>query len=276
MLVCDFNDNNKWRIIMKKLFLIILTLLFFSTLLLSETTIRITNGEWEPYLSKYSYKYGLASHIVSEAFKLEEITVKWGFYPWKRSYENAKYGQNWDASAVWWPTEEAKKDFFISVPVVKTSHVFFHLKSYKFDWKTIEDLKGIQIGFTLGYDYGRNFMRAIKENKINVQTVVTDEQNFKKIFLNRIDIFPNDQIVGYSQLKNIFSEDEVKLFTHHPKEFGLNTLNLIISKKSKNGKMFLEKFNLGMKKLKESGKLDQMFKDYQSGLYDTKKPKGQK
>lgn len=44
------------------------------------TTIRITNGEWEPFLSEYSYEYGLYSHIVSEAFKLEDIEVEWGFF----------------------------------------------------------------------------------------------------------------------------------------------------------------------------------------------------
>ena len=39
-----------------------------STDVFASNTIRITNGEWEPYLSEYSYEYGLASHIVSEAF----------------------------------------------------------------------------------------------------------------------------------------------------------------------------------------------------------------
>lgn len=32
-------------------------------------TIHITNGEWEPYLSEYSYEYGIASHIVTEAVR---------------------------------------------------------------------------------------------------------------------------------------------------------------------------------------------------------------
>ncbi len=90
----------------KGIFLIVISFLF-STALYAETTIRITNGEWEPYLSEHCYKYGLASHIVSEAFRLEGINVEWGFFPWKRSYEWAKDG-SWDASAVWWPTKEAK------------------------------------------------------------------------------------------------------------------------------------------------------------------------
>ncbi len=135
-----------------KYFLFGFCLLLFSTKsLFAETVIRITNGEWEPYLSEYSYEYGLASHIVSEAFHLEGIDVSWGFFPWKRSYELARQGQ-WDASAVWWPTEEAKKDFWISEPVVNTSFVFFYLKRQDFKWQAIEDLKGLKIGTTRGYD----------------------------------------------------------------------------------------------------------------------------
>lgn len=256
---------------MKNLFFSAVILLLSSTAPLAETTIRITNGEWEPYLSQYCYKYGLASHIVSEAFRLEGIDIKWGFFPWKRSYEHAKEGRNWDASAVWWPTKEAKKDFLISVPVVKTSNVFFHLKSYKFDWNTMEDLKGIEIGFTRGYDYGEEFMSAMKEKKILVQVVTKDEQNFHKILRGRIDIFPNDPIVGYAQLRNTFSPDKAKLFTHHPKEFEISTLNLIISKNSANGRQFLYKFNSGMKKLKESGGLDRMYEDLRAGEYDKQK-----
>jgi len=93
---------------------------------------------------------------------------------------------------------------------------------------------------------------------------------------SRIDIFPNDPIVGYCQIRNTFSPEEAKRFTHHPKEFQINTLNLIISKKCKNGKYFLKKFNSGLKKLKESEKFDQMFKDLNTGKYDKQQNKWKK
>lgn len=258
---------------MRRLLCSVVAVLFFSTALFAETTIRITNGEWEPYLSEYSYEYGLASHIVCEAFKSEGINVVWGFRPWKRAYEEAKDGGKWDASAVWWPTDEAKESFLVSEPVVKTSFVFFHLKSRKIQWESLEDLKGLQIGFTRGYDYGKEFMAAVKEKKISVQEVTADEQNYKKLLIGRIDIFPNDPIVGYAQIRNSLSPDEAGLLTHHPKEFEQNTLNLIISKKCVNGRLFLEKFNSGMKKLKESGRIAQMYKDLDAAKYDKQKNK---
>ncbi len=72
---------------MKKRFIVIvISLLFFSPVLSAETSIRITNGEWEPFMSEYSAHYGINSHVVSESFRLEGINVVWKFFPWKRAY----------------------------------------------------------------------------------------------------------------------------------------------------------------------------------------------
>ncbi len=50
-------------------------------------TIRLTNGEWQPYLSKDTPHRGFASHIVIEAFALVGVEVEYGFFPWKRSFK---------------------------------------------------------------------------------------------------------------------------------------------------------------------------------------------
>ncbi len=253
---------------MKKLLIAILISLCFTISAFSQT-IRITNGEWEPYLSEYSPQYGLWSHIVSEAFRLEGINIKWGFFGWSRAYNVAKKGKKWDASAVWWPTEEVKKDFFISEPVGKTSMVYFHLKNYPFDWKTIDDLKdnNIKIGVTQEYDYGKEFMQAMKNKKIRVETVQTDETNFKKLLGGRIQIFPNDPIVGSAQIRGLFSSDKVDLIIYHPKEFHISDVCLIISKNSPKAQYFLEKFNSGLKKFKATGQFRQMMSDVKVGKY---------
>ncbi len=61
-------------------------------------TIRLTNGEWQPNLSKDTPHYGFASHIVTEAFALVGVEVEYGFFPWKRSYKIAKEG-TWGGTA---------------------------------------------------------------------------------------------------------------------------------------------------------------------------------
>ena len=257
---------------MKKVIFSIFLILYFSTLSIAKTTIRITNGEWEPYLSAYSYEYGLASHIISESFKIEGINVKWGFFPWKRSHEVAKLGL-WDASATWTRTKEREKDFWITEPVIHISYVFFYLKGKKLK---LEDMQGRIIGLSRGYTYGKEIKDFIKNKKLVVDVTTKDEQNFERLLNGRIDIFPNVLIVGYSQIRNTFTPEEIERFTHYPNEFDKTTSSLIISKKCNNGKYFLDKFHSGFSKLKKSGKYDQMFNDLNTGRYDKQQNKWKK
>jgi polar amino acid transport system substrate-binding protein len=255
---------------MKVLLCTLLIMIFFTTELFAET-IRITNGEWEPFLSNYSYKYGLDSHIVTEAFKLEGVDVKWGFFPWQRANENAKNGERWDASCCWWPDDDTKKDFLMSDAITETSFVFYHLKSYKFHWNSLPDLKEIKIGGTKKYHYGNEFMNAIKEKKLTIEYASKDEFNYKKLLAGRIQIFPNDPAVGNAQIRNYLSPDEANQLTYSQKKFGKSTLHLIMSKDHKRNEYFLDKFNAGLKKLKKSGRYQQMLKNLDEGKYDKKK-----
>ncbi|MCJ8318822.1 MAG: transporter substrate-binding domain-containing protein [Colwellia sp.] len=233
-------------------------------------TIRITTGEWEPYLSNYSYQFGLDSHIVTEAFKLEGVTVEWGFFPWQRAFQYAKNGKHWDASCCWWPDDDIKKEFLFSDAINTTSFVFFHLKSYNFHWDSLQDLKGIKIGGTSKYNYSEEFTRAIDIEALDVEFVTKDEFNYKKLLAGRIQIFLNDPAVGNAQIRNNLSADEADLLTHSPKEFGINTLHFIISKNKQGHQYYLDKFNEGMKKLKNSGRYQQMLNDFKAGKYDRK------
>ena len=74
--------------------------LIFSSSLSANETIRIANGEWPPYLSKELKHYGVASRIVAEAFALEGVKVKYGFFPWGRAYAVVQRGE-WDGSVIW-------------------------------------------------------------------------------------------------------------------------------------------------------------------------------
>lgn len=252
---------------MRFLLATLLGMILFTTNVLAET-IRITSGEWEPYLSSYNYQYGFDSHIVTEAFKLEGVTVEWGFFPWQRAYQYAKDGNDWDASCCWWPDDKIKKEFLVSDVITTTSLVFFHLTSYNFHWSSLQDLKGIKIGGTSKYNYGKEFMDAVDAKEINVEFVTKDEFNYKKLLAGRIQIFLNDPSVGNAQIKNYLSPDEADLLTYNPKKFGVNTLHFIININNKRSNYFLDKFNAGMKKLKASGRYQQMLKDFEDGKYD--------
>jgi len=232
-------------------------------------TIRLTNGDWQPFMSKNGPHHGFASHIITEAFARVGVEVEYGFFPWARSLKLAKEGI-WDGSAAWWDREERYQYFFYSDPVAPTTTVFFHLKSTKFDWSTYEDVRKFRVGGSLGNDYGKEFNEAEAAGIIHVELASDDETNLRKLLKGRIDVFPSGLRTIYLQIRETFSAEEAALFTHHPKPIFEEPLYLLLSKKVAGNEQMLDRFNEGLRMLKESGRWGQILADGLAGKYDAK------
>jgi polar amino acid transport system substrate-binding protein len=250
----------------------IIVVLFLSALFTdcrAEEVVRLASGEWSPYQSKSLKYFGVASRIVTESFAESNLKVEYGYFPWKRSYKYAESGE-WDGTFLWFDTPERRKLFYVSNPIIDIKYVFFHLKSFSFKWKTVDDLKGVKIGGTLEYNYGESFQKAEKEKKIQVYRVSTDKQNFKKMLSGRIQIFPNDLDAGLDILNKNFTPEEVKQFTYHPLPVKAAPHCLLLSKKNIRNKELLERFNKGLKTLQDNGKLDRYISESRQGKYNRK------
>ncbi len=262
------------KTLIKKLFIVLL-FLTIPTVIFAEEAVRITNGEWEPYLSEHLKFYGVGSRIVSEAFALQGIRVEYGFFPWPRAYNLAKTGK-WDGVVCWGYSPQEKEgpkwvhEFYASDSLYEDKDVFFHLKSYPFDWKTPEDLYGIPMGGIISYAY--NIIRKdIDAGRIKMEVVPKEIHNFKKLLAGRIKIYPENFITGNHILNTNFSPEMIQLITHNSKPLRTMTYHLILSMKSKKSKRLIHLFNKGLKRLKESGKYDQYFMESQRGDYIIKK-----
>lgn len=250
-----------------RVFIVMLAMCFcMSTQTFAGDKVRITNGEWPPYMSENLKHYGLASHIVTQAFAAEGVTVEYGFFPWKRSFVLAKDGK-WDGSAVWSKTADREPHFVFSEPVIQDMTVFFHRKDVSFDWKSWDDLKGLKIGGTMEYNYGPEFKAAEKAGTFKVEYVANDETNFKKLLGGRIQIFVCNIEVGYSILNKMYDKATVNLVTNHPKAVKKDTLGLILSKKYPKHAEMMAKFNSGLAKLRAEGNLDQWLEESRRGDY---------
>lgn len=230
--------------------------LFFSVNVSASEKIRMGIDEMPPYISQEMEYYGFLCRIITEVFAAEGIEVVYEFVPWNRAILTCEAG-HLHGTPGWFRTPEREKTFYVTDPLVDDSQSFFHLKDYKFDWNTIEDLKGIRIGATLGYNYGDEFAKAEKEKRITVERIPTDEQNFQKLLAKRIDIFPMNTLTGYSMLNKLFSPQVSGMFTTHPKPIRSAPLHLLLSKKIPDNERLLKLFNNGLQELKESGKYEQ-------------------
>lgn len=238
--------------------------LLYCTLALAEP-LRLTNGEWPPYLGEQLPYNGVASRIVSEAFALQGIQVQWEFHPWARSLQLAERGQR-AGSAVWLPSKEREEKFFISEPVLESSYYLFHRKDYDFDWKRVADLQGRRLVGTRGYDYGEAFQQGEASGQLQVHRVTSDELAFRQLLAGRVDLFPMDKVVGFDMLHQHFSAAERAQLSFHPTPLRSDSLHLLLSKQVANNAALIERFNLGLKQLRDSGKITQYLLEMQQPL----------
>ncbi len=244
----------------------IIILLCISNSITAEEVVRLTNGEYAPYQSEKLKYYGVNSRIVTEAFALEGVKVKYGFFPWKRAMLFVETGE-WDGSPGWFYSKERAKHSYLSDAFIKYEFVFFHLKSYSFDWKNIGDLKGISIGATAEYNMGKTFQDAEKTGKIKVKRVTRDIQNLRRLLAGHIKLYATELDATYFLMQKELTSAEKKLITHHPKTLRADPAYLLLSKKIPRNKRLIEVFNKGLKQLKESGKLDQYIEESRRGEY---------
>ena len=175
--------------------------------------------------------------------------------------ENGK----WDGSIGWpYSEERAKTHYYSQRPVNSGKWVFFHRKDTEFKSLSIEELKKYTFGVTLGewaMDGDDAFTTLLRNGVLNYEQAQTDELMFVMLARGRIDVFPQQVDVGYHQIKMLQQEgrvprQELEAITHFPQPYRKMPLYLLLSKKNDRNKMMIEKFNKGMDRLHELGRLD--------------------
>jgi len=245
---------------MKKLLIAVLIIIASSLNGYSHQTITLFIGEWAPYTSQKDDKGKISEIIVAEAFKLENIDVKYEYYPWKRSYRGVKEGLA-VGTFPWYYSEQKEKDFIVTKEfLIRTKTVFFHLKSLKFHWESYEDLKNYSIGGTIGY----TGTVLLKEKGLVIQLVPREELNYKKMMKHRIDITASSTVVGVQLINKLFSKKERDLFTYHPKALFDSKMYMLISKKIPNAQELANTFDQGLIRLKKSGRYDRIIAEFLS------------
>ena len=237
---------------------------YFST----EETIVMAVDEWGPLISRELRGGGVLTRIISESFASEGIKVELKWMPGPRQYYQVKIGKC-DLSPGWAKTPEREAEMLYSSDyVAETYKVFYHLKSFPFDWTTMDDLKGLRIGGQIGNDYGDDFNQAEKERRINVIRIPNNDQNFKKLAVGRIDILPVGILVGQWEARKNLTAEQYAAITYHPKGLTAPRGSYVVFTKNEKGARLVGIFNRGLAKLKASGKYDNDLTEIMNGKYE--------
>lgn len=237
----------------------------------------LSNGEWAPYNSESLPYYGYASHVVSEAFAEVGIEVEYCFYEnaWMRAYEVARRGHDElghrvDGSAVWLHTEEREAEFYYSDPVITEHHLLFHLQHHPLEWHTITDLKGKLIGAPL-----HMVMPTLEQaQQAGLIDLIRETESyallFKMLSTRSIDAVVMDEQVGRYYLHINQSDQDNHRIVAAPTKIETRQYHLILTRSRAENAELMAQFNLGLKRLKEKGKLQAMYQALLAGEYFTR------
>ncbi len=225
--------------------------------------VKLTNGEWAPYLSEHLPNYGTASHIVKEAFEAVGVQVQYGFYPWKRSYKLAREG-TWNGTLVWVYTEDRAADFMYSDVVISEVEYLFHLKDKPLIWKKIDDLRGLTIGATLHTVYP-TLEEAAHDGILKIERAGNYDNLYRRLLNHRIDAIPQVSQVAKHYLRTTLPPRERDLITYSDTILQKRNYHLILSKRRPESKSLIGLFNKGLSLIRKNGRYQKIIENLERG-----------
>lgn len=226
--------------------------------------ISISAEEYPPYVIVESKKYsGIMIDIVREACKYSGVDVEFLTYPTARGIFMVKEGLI-DGIMPKYKTQERAREFSFSDSIVTGTAKFIYIKGRnipeKFQWEKLADFTKYKVGGTVGYWYIDEFKKA----GVNIDEVVTNDQNIKKLYAGRIDTFVIDEMVATFLISKYFEKEEREQFAMVEKPEKVENLYLMAAKENSRALEKIKMLNSGIKKLKETGEYEKIILKYKT------------
>lgn len=215
-------------------------------------------GEWAPFTSEKYASYGAVTEIVTLIFRKSGYEPTYQFFPWKRCEESVKNGVAF-ASFPYIKTEERAAKYDYSDVILDSPECLFYLKKrfHKGVFSTdFTDLREYRFGGTIGYWYEQQY----KDAKLTAEFVPSDDQNFKKIYDGRIDLFTCNEMVGWEIISRVYPKEKHLFGTNRITAVD-GALHLLVSRSYPQSKQVLEDFNRTLAIVKKSGEIEKILKN---------------
>lgn len=230
--------------------------LLMNLMLAGNETIRLATDSYEPYYSPGLLNNGFFSEIAVAAFKEVDIDLQIDFVPWKRAYDLAVSGV-YDGLLGAYNNAERDQYFYCTDGICKSTLSIFSKKTNNIDYKNLDSLHDCCIGIVRGYSYTDTFDTDDTFDKIHSPT---SEKNINLLFYNRVDVIIESQLVFYNLINSHYYDNKENFVMLG--ELDTKWLHILFSKNIKNAYEYTQKFNLGLKKIKEKGILDNILKKH--------------
>lgn len=217
----------------------------------SRASVTIAYTEYSPYFGAELPEQGPVMQIIKEALRLVDIELKTEQLPWARAYEWTKRGL-YDGLCCAWVRQQRLKYFHYSKALPDTRVALFKLKQRDLAYRKISDLKGQRIGIVRGFAKPQSLSAA----GIELFASDSDIQNFKKLLAERIEFVLADSATANITLQNFAQQRH--LIEELSPALQQESQHLVFPKRKKNAEALMQSFNQGLKKLKHSGRYQQI------------------
>ena len=253
------NTTGKMYFKHKRLLLLVQTLLLFFVFMTkaqATETVNIVVDNFPPYVDQHEPP-GVITKLVQQIFADKDIETAVEFKPW--SDVEVAVDNDKKLSFMWSRTANRTQKWVYSDPLYTNRQVLIVKKGSGVFWRRLDQLRQYKLGVTSHHNYGDNFEQY--RQYLDLTDSASDFLSLKKLVRGQVDAVIVEELEGRHLIS--FFPEKVKQQLEVLDHKALDTSNsyLVCSKNYAKCSHFIQKFNQGLKQLKDSSQYQTLLKE---------------
>ncbi len=219
--------------------------------------LRLATLEWPPYAGTNLHGGGLATEIVTQAFKRAGYESDISFMAWSKVMSSSQSNM-FDAIYPAYFSEPRMTNFFISEPILAGPLVLCARQGMPEKYQSLTDLKGYRIGVVRSYVNSETFDEADFLHKMSGES---DFENMQLLVQGRLDIVVIDKLVATSMIRKNASElGSLNDYTFLTPRLGMRDMYVMFPRNNDRSRTRRKDFNKALKKMNDKGIIETILK----------------
>jgi len=205
---------------------LILGVILLGLLRLAHAAPMLASTTWPPYVDEALADGGSLSAVLMPTLQGIAPGLRIAYFPWRRTVMTGLRQEGYVGYFPEYDSPEVRQQCYLSRSIGHSPVGFAYLKKGHFDWKTLDDLKGLQLGTVSGYVNDEAFDDKVARGVLRVDTVSTDMMNVQKLLVHRVDVIVIDRNVFEYLLTRPELRTRRDLLVFHPRLLRQHSLHI--------------------------------------------------
>ncbi len=220
----------------------------------SAETLRMAADVWPPFTDASLPGNGLATELVSTAFKRAGHRPEFVQVPWARALRGVQVGEYDLIVNAWYSDERASYGQFSS-PYLTNRILFLKRKGSDVRFRAPADLKNSSIAVVRGYSYLPSFDADAGLNKVPVKDF---QMGARMLAAGRVQLTLEDELVARFYLNRELAGIRERL-EFLPRPLSENGLHILVRRSHPRHRQLVEEFDQAMQGMREDGTYQAIF-----------------